>query len=138
MPWTTATLVEKTRREGALMLRIVYGRDDNPETATEHLTVLSPPNVPVLAKAGLDRLNAILVADGQISTGPIVLPAPPDPPTKDAQDRATFVAAATAYKEVTHALVLGLATQADADAAKTAMSAAYKPGYDELLLMVGL
>ena len=138
MPWTTATLTEKTRREGALTLRIVYGRDDSSETATEHLEFRTVPDLGALAQSGLARLNAILVADRQITIGPIALPQPPDPPPQDAKDQAAFVAAAQALKEVTLKFKVGLSTQQDVDAASVAMKAAFKPGYEHLLLMVGL
>lgn len=139
MAWTTATIAEKTRREGALTLRIVYGRDDSPETATEHVEFRTPPDVVAFAKAGLARLNAILVADEQIRVGPIAIPPDPGdeeppPPTKDEVDRALFAEKAAAYRAIQKAADNGLATADAVGAAKAEMQAAFKPGYESILL----
>lgn len=144
MAWTTATLFKKDRREGELTIGIEYARDDSPELARETFVLTSPPNVSVLAKVGLDRLNAILAAEQALALGPIPLPVvkppvPPPAPTQDQLDRQTFIAAYVTFLKMQRAVSTGIKQPNDKDVsdATAAMKAAFKPGYEALIPIAG-
>jgi hypothetical protein len=141
MAWTTADLIEKTRKDLGLRLVIRYSRDDSAETVTETVTVTGAPNVPAMAAAGLARLNALLTAEQALSLGAITLPGPPKPPdpppdpTQDELDRQAFLAAYQAYRAMQRAVKDGItaADAAEVVQATTAMKNAFKPGYESLI-----